>query len=92
MMKDRRRSVGKGIINQIAKLKEPEKPTKTQESFVCFLDPLCAVQKELSPWAFEPIFTKPVKGKLISKIDDEKVCISKKYIIKNNVNSNQNHI
>ena len=76
-MKDRRRSVGKGIINQISKLNASMLPGKGEDkktsTAICFLDPLCAVQKELSPWSFEPVFKRPMKGKLTSKIDDVKV-------------------
>lgn len=82
-MMSRRRSVGKGIISQISKLNTSmlpnnnntdDKETKTSTNVICFLDPLCAVQKELSPWSFDPIYKRPPKGKLTSKIDDEKVC------------------
>ena len=76
-MKDRRRSVGKGIIHKIAKLNvdesEPKKRSTNRPS-VCFLDPACALQKETSPWASDPIYQKPLKGKLTNKIDDDKVC------------------
>mmetsp|Transcript_15572 Transcript_15572/g.19828 ORF Transcript_15572/g.19828 Transcript_15572/m.19828 type:complete len:280 (-) Transcript_15572:75-914(-) len=75
-MKDRRRSVGKGIIHKIAKLNvdesEPKKRSTNRPS-VCFLDPACALQKETSPWASDPIYQKPLKGKLTNKIDDDKM-------------------
>merc|ERR1711879_468972 len=77
-MKERRRSVGKGIIHKIAKLNvdEGESDSKTaskSEPVLCFLDASCALPKESSPWASDPIFQKPLKGKLTSKIDDDKM-------------------
>jgi len=76
-MKNQRQSVGKGIIHKIAKLNvEPEqyKKNSTNEPSICFLDASCALPKESSPWTCDPIFQKPLKGKLTNKIDDSKVC------------------
>lgn len=73
-MKERRRSIGKGVVFKIAKLHEPETKKNSENSAtICFIDPSCALQKESIPWEAAPIFQRPLKGKLTSKIDDSKV-------------------
>lgn len=51
------------------------------ESTICFVDTSCGLQKELSPWDGAPIYKKPIKTKITSKIDDEKVCFIFKFIV-----------
>lgn len=71
----RRRSVGRGIIHRIRNLdaQDNSQSKSANEPNVCFLDASCALQKESSPWACDPIFHKPAKGKLTNKIDDSKI-------------------
>lgn len=76
-MKDqRRRSIGKGVVFKIAKLREStdtKQNSSENKATICFIDPSCALQKESVPWESAPIYQKPLKGKLTSKIDDNKV-------------------
>lgn len=87
LQRAQRKSVGRGIIHQIAiKLDDSadnmnEKSKSKNEVAICFLDASCALQKETAPWEGAPIYQKPIKTKLTNKIDDEKVCWNNSFAI-----------
>ena len=77
-MQERRLSLGRNMVNKISNLSAlKDNAAKNQPASFFFLDDRCAFTKEKDPWASDPLVRKKAfQGKVVGKIDNEKVCLT----------------